>query len=148
MAITSLDKKQINLYYNSNLELGRKVVGYIKSSDKKILAVDVLKSRPSKTQWAEWSQALSVPLKNFIDFSQIKKVNESEDYSEMDLINILDHHPHAFRGCILINGNTKAFITDAQQALTFLGADSKGLEKKPLGEQATTSSQTDDESFI
>ncbi len=145
--ITSSNSNQITAYYNPDHLGANKIKAYLTSTNKKILLIDIIQSKPSKSQWAEWSHRLSTSVKDFIDFGRIKDKNADTHYSEHDLIDIIQKVPQSLKGCILVNGVKIAHIQNAQEVLTFFNVDSRGLKKKPLGEPPTTSSQTVNESF-
>ena len=57
----------INLYYSSESQLGKKVYAYLNDSDKELLAIDVIKTNVTGTQWKTISDQLNIPIRNLID---------------------------------------------------------------------------------
>ena len=57
----------INLYYSSESQLGKKEYAYLNDSDKELLAIDVIKTNVTGTQWKTISDQLNIPIRNLID---------------------------------------------------------------------------------
>lgn len=147
MPILSRDKKQLTYIYSASSHLGKQVLGYIQGIDKKIEVIDVDTTKLSDTIWVELSENLNTPLPNLfaIDNSDVKN---NKDLKTNDWLKMINNNPELLQRPIAINGEKAMQITNRSEILKFFGVDSAGLEKTFGHEKPTTSSTTDDETFI
>jgi hypothetical protein len=85
MGVIAKDDRKITLYYHSGTSLGKQTYGYIVSSKKKILAVDISKTKVKGTQWAEIASDLKVKIADLINKEHpdfIKKYGPDSLYME------------------------------------------------------------------
>jgi arsenate reductase-like glutaredoxin family protein len=109
MGVISKDSRQIKLYYNSETSLGKQTLAYVEASDKKILTIDISKTKVTGTQWLEIADKLNVPISALVnqehpDFVQNygdKQVNLEQN----DWLKLLEKHPIIIKCPIVINGN-------------------------------------------
>jgi len=147
MGVIKKDEKQINVIYSGDTAIGKKVRGYLESSDKKILPIDITETMPSSTQWQEIAQDLDVSIKTFIDTDKVAKLDENSDYSEDNYLKVLENNPNALKGVILINKNMQKHIVNTTEVFEFFGVDSAGLEKTFYTEKPTTKPTTNGDKF-
>ena len=51
MGTIATDNREINLYYNAETNKGMQTLAYLESSEKKVLAIDLSKTKVTGTQW-------------------------------------------------------------------------------------------------
>jgi arsenate reductase-like glutaredoxin family protein len=133
MPIINTNAKMINLYYSSESKLGKKVYAYLKDSDKELLAIDVIKTNVTGTQWKDISENLNIHIKDLIDISE-SDINvedvDTANFSQDDWIKILNKTPKVLNQPIVIHNNTYYQIKDAQEALKFIENPSKGIDER------------------
>jgi arsenate reductase-like glutaredoxin family protein len=67
MGVISTDKNKLSLYYNSESSIGKQCYAYVQSSDKKVLGIDITKTKVTPTQWTELADGLNIPVKDLLD---------------------------------------------------------------------------------
>ncbi len=108
MGVISKNNRQIKLYYNSKTSLGKQTIAYINASEKKILTIDISKTKVTGTQWLEIVNKLNIDISELVnqnhpDFVKIygdKEVNLSED----DWLKLIEKKPIVVTYPIVING--------------------------------------------
>lgn len=134
MGVISTDKKEIKFYYSSKSSIGKQALGYIESSEKDVLAIDVAKTNITGTQWAELAGRLGLAIKNLLDRDHPDFVNEYGKDPNLkdgeDWLKVLDKMPHLLRFPILVNGNSYKQIKTPSEAKQFLKAGSSNIEKQ------------------
>ena len=128
MGVISTDKKEIKFYYSSKSSIGKQALGYIESSKKEVLAIDVAKTNITGTQWAELAEKLDVSIEDLLDKEHPDFVNEygknQQIKSDEGWLKVLDQMPQLLRFPILVNGDTYRQIKTPSEAKQFLTADS------------------------
>lgn len=107
MGTIATDKRKIILYYNSETSLGKQAYGFVQASNKKILAVDIYKTKVTGMQWLEISENLNTILSKLVnqehpDFKNTYGSGISLD--KEDWIKVLQNQPETMRCPILVNG--------------------------------------------
>jgi len=133
MTVIARDKNQITLYYSSENSIGKQVLGYVKSADKEILAIDISKTTVTPTQWSEIADGLSISIKDLIgtehpDFKETYGAN-AQEMNDVDWLKILEKSPELLRCPIVINGEHFEKIETAADFKKYIEADSAGIEK-------------------
>ena len=64
MGTIATDNREINLYYNAETNKGMQTLAYLQSSEKKVLAIDLSKTKVTGTQWTELAERLGKPIKD------------------------------------------------------------------------------------
>ena len=108
MGVISKNNRQIKLYYNSETSLGKQTIAYLNASEKKILTIDISKTKVTGTQWLEIVDKLNLHISELVnqkhpDFVKIygnKEVNLTED----DWLKLIDKNPLVVTYPIVING--------------------------------------------
>jgi arsenate reductase-like glutaredoxin family protein len=67
MGVIAKNHRQIVLYYNSDTLLGKQTYAYVKSSTKKLLAVDLSRTKVTATQWVEIANSLNLNVSELIN---------------------------------------------------------------------------------
>ena len=63
----SKNKRQITIYYHSDNSIGKQVFAYTTVSKKKLLVIDILKTKVTGTQWAELASRLDIKIIDLIN---------------------------------------------------------------------------------
>ncbi|MCX7547237.1 hypothetical protein OS188_04645 [Xanthomarina sp. F1114] len=126
MGTISTDKKKIILYYNSETPLGKQAYGFVQASSKKVLAVDISKTKITGTQWLEISENLHTILSKLVnqehpDFKNNYGSGISLD--KEDWIKVLQNKPKTLRCPILVNGKEFHLIETPSQITKHLESE-------------------------
>lgn len=112
MGVIATDKRELKFYYSSASSIGKQTLGYVKASEKKVLEIDVTKTKVTATQWSELADLLNIRIKELINTEHpefVAKYGENPDISdENDWFKILEKSPQVFQNPIVVNGD-KAF---------------------------------------
>lgn len=133
MGVISTNNNEIKLYYHSENSLGKQTLAYIQSTNKKILAIDISKTKVSGTQWKELASHLGMSIDQLInkshpDFAQ--HYNQNADMVEEDWLKILDKMPIALTYPIAIIGEKYVQLKGPADFVKYMEPDSKGIDKK------------------
>ncbi|WP_299390064.1 hypothetical protein [uncultured Gelidibacter sp.] len=131
MGVISTDKNEIKLYFHSGNSIGRQIQAYVLASDKKVLTIDISKTKVTGTQWAELAVGLGVRISDLInkehpDFTQ--NYGELVDLEQEDWLKILEKHPEVLTSPIAIIGNHFIQLTSPSDFIKYIEPDSKGIE--------------------
>ncbi|MDN3493590.1 hypothetical protein [Winogradskyella bathintestinalis] len=129
MGVISRDKDQINCIYASESDFGKQLEGYLESSGKDILMINLNKTMLTPTQWQDLSIELNIKVKDFIDFSRVENTTEDSNFSTNDYVTILENNPKSFIGAIIINGSKTEHITNVTEVLDYFNIDSAEIKK-------------------
>ncbi len=133
MGVISTDENQIKLFYHSENSLGKQTHGYVQSTDKKILAIDIAQTKVTGTQWIELARNLGVTVDKLInkehpDFTQ--NYGEDADMEEEDWLKVLDKMPIVLTYPIAIIGNNYVQLKGPADFVKYMEPDSEGLDEK------------------
>ena len=67
MGVIATNKREIKLFYNAETNKGMQTLAYLKSSQKKVLDIDLSKTKVTGTQWTELAKLLGKPIKDLIN---------------------------------------------------------------------------------
>lgn len=127
------DKNQITLFYSSENSLGKQVQAYVESADKKVLGVDISKTKVTGTQWSEIAEGLGVDISDLVDRQHPDFKNEYGD-SDINLdwndwLKLLEKSPHILKYPVAIDGEDYIPLKTAASFKEHFTADSAGIEK-------------------
>lgn len=127
MGVIATDSNKITFYYNSNSKVDKQTLAYVQDSLKKILTIDVSKTKVSDTQWAEIATKLNLTLadlvnKNHPDFT--KNYNSDTVLSEDDWIKVIQNNPDVIANAILVIEDKFYKIETPSQVRQLLGTNS------------------------
>ena len=133
MGVISTNDNEIKLYYHSENSLGKQTYGYIQSSDKKILGIDIAQTKVTGTQWADLARHLGLSVDQLInkehpDFSQ--NYDENASMEEEDWLKVLDKMPIVLTYPIAIIGKKYVQLKGPADFVKYIEPDSKGLDEK------------------
>lgn len=127
MGVFSDDKREITCDYNSNSSTDKQTVGYLKSSEKSVLTIDISKQKITGTQWAELATRLNTNLKEIIDANKIE--GNLNAFSDDDCITILRQNSDVLNGAIVFTEGKASQIKNPSKVLSFFESDSKEIPK-------------------
>ena len=109
MGVISKNNRQLKLYFNSETTLGKQSVAYVIASRKKLLAIDIAKTKVSGTQWLEIAEKLNIHISKLVnqnhpDFVHVYGTNEVK-LTDEDWLKLISKYPIIVRYPIVINGN-------------------------------------------
>ncbi|WP_452226050.1 arsenate reductase family protein [Lacinutrix cladophorae] len=131
MGVIATNKREIKLYYNSKTAIGKQTLPYAQASNKKLLAIDLSKTKVTGTQWIEIAENLKMPLADLVhqkhpDFT--KNYSEKNiDLNTEDWIKVLQKHPETLKCSILNIGNHYHLLETPSDFIKYMKPDSKAL---------------------
>ncbi len=124
MGVIATNNREIKLFYNADTNKGMQTLAYLKSSQKKVLDIDLGKTKITGTQWAELAKLLGKPIKALINTEHPDFIN---DYgkthnlqSDEDWLKVLENNPKVVTQPIIVNGDKVIQIDTPSEVVTFL----------------------------
>src|SRR5690606_9845435 len=128
MGVISKDDKKITLYYHSGTSLGKQTLGYVEASKRKLLPVDISKTKVTGTQWAEIADNLNLEVSDLIDKEHpdfVKNYGSGPiDLDQHDWMKVLEKNPEVLTYPVVINGNEYLQIKNPSDFTKYLGVES------------------------
>ncbi len=133
MGIIATDKKEIKLYYNSETTLGKQTVAYVRSSNKKVLEIDISKTKVPGSHWAEIASGIDIAIHELIDIDHPNFIKaygkEKVDLDEHDWLRILEKHPETLAHPIIIDGKAFHVLKTPSDFIKYQESNGMGKEK-------------------
>ncbi|WP_373519598.1 arsenate reductase family protein [Pricia sp.] len=133
MGVIAKDDNQITLFYNSETSIGKQTLGYVESSEREILTVDISKTKVTGTQWTELAAGVEIPIRELVDQDnpEFQKAYGSDevDLDEHDWLRVLEKTPSVLAYPIAIQGKRFLAIKNPSDFAKFIESDSAGIEK-------------------
>ncbi len=131
MGVISTNDNMIKLFYNSENSLGKQTHAYVDASDKKILPIDISKTKVTGTQWIELAKNLGVSVDQLInkehpDFSQ--NYDSDANMEEQDWLKVLDKMPIVLTYPIAIIGKKYVQLKGPADFVKYMEADSEAID--------------------
>ena len=128
MGVISTDKNEIKLFFNSNSSIGKQIHAYVVASERKILAIDISKTKVTGTQWAELAKGLNLSISDLInkehpDFT--KDYDKHIDLEEHDWLKIIENNPAILTAPIAIIGERYVQLHSPSEFIKYIEPDSK-----------------------
>ena len=124
MGVIATNKREIKLFYNAETNKGMQTLAYLKSSNKKVLDVNLDEVKVTATQWAELAKLLGKPIKGLINTEHPEFINHygknPELHSDNDWLKVLENNPKVVTQPILINGDKAVQIDTPSEVMVFL----------------------------
>lgn len=131
MGVISTDKNEIKLYFHSGNSIGKQIKAYVSASEKKLLAIDISKTKVTGTQWAELAKGLGLPISGLINQDHPDFIKNYGDHPEMDddgWLKILDKKPEVLTTPIAIIGERVVQLHSRSDFVKYMEPDSKNIE--------------------
>ncbi len=124
MGVIATNNRELNLYYNAESSIGMQTLAFVQASKKKVLAVDLSKTKVTGTQWAELADLLGIPIKDLINTEHpdfIKLYGKDNDLkSDDDWIKVLQKNPSVVTQPVLVNGTKAMQVNTPSDVMVFL----------------------------
>ncbi|WP_421801723.1 arsenate reductase family protein [Flagellimonas sp.] len=124
MGTIATDNREINLYYNAETNKGMQTLAYLESSEKKVLGIDLSKTKVTGTQWTELAERLGKPIKELINTEHPDFINDygksHKPQSNKDWLKVLENNPKVVTQPILVHGDRAVQIDTPSEVLVFL----------------------------
>ena len=125
MGVIATNNRELNLYYNANSSIGMQTLAFVQASKKKVLAVDLSKTKVTGTQLAD---LLGISIKDLINTEHpdfIKLYGKDNDLEgDDDWIKVLQKNPSVVTQPILVNGSKAMQVNTPSDVLVFLDEES------------------------
>ncbi|MBJ7880843.1 arsenate reductase family protein [Gelidibacter salicanalis] len=131
MGVISTDKNEIKLYFHSENSIGKQIQAYVLASEKKVLTIDISKTKVTGTQWTELAKGLGVGISDLINKEHpdfVKNYGEHVDLEQEDWLKILDKQPEVLTAPIAIIGEHFVQLTSPSDFVKYIEPDSKGIK--------------------
>ncbi|MBU2905945.1 hypothetical protein KO529_14190 [Arenibacter algicola] len=150
MPVLVRNENQITFIYSSLSNLGKQLLGYLEGAKKNVECIDIAQEKISDTIWLEVLENVGLSFREvFMDIDQhLPDLNGKENFATEDWLKIINNNPVLLQRPIVINGDKARLLSNRSEILHFFGVDSAGLKKRMAHEPPTTTSMTDEESFI
>ena len=150
MGVFATDKNQLTYIYSSKSDLGKKVLGYIDSLEDKCRIIDIVNDPIPDTAWTEIAEMASVSFDELFSIKQaeVNATDSNTDFNTDDWLKVIKKNPEVLQKPIVIKGDSAKQVDSRSEALQYFGVDSAGLDKKMSDDLPTTSSTTENETFV
>lgn len=133
MAAIAKNERQLNFYYHSKTDLGKRALSYIQGSQNPIREIDISQTQVTATQWAELADGLDLAVEDLIDKEHpVFRESDSSgtsDLDEHDWLKYLVNSPEVLKYPIAVRGEDFLLVDEPFLLSKFLEQDSAGLEK-------------------
>lgn len=128
MGVISTNKNEIKLFFHSESSIGKQIQAYVQASEKKILTIDISRTKVTGTQWAELATGLGLPISSLInkehpDFTQL--YGKHVDLKEEDWLKILENNPKVLTAPVAIIGERYVQLHSPSDFIKYIEPDSK-----------------------
>ena len=124
MGVIATNKREIKLFYNAETNKGMQTLAYLKSSQKKVLDIDLSKTKVTGTQWTELAKLLGKPTKDLINTEHpdfIKKYGKNPELpDDEDWLKLMENNPKVVTQPILVNGDQAVQIDTPSEVMQFI----------------------------
>lgn len=113
MGVLSENERQLNFYYYPGHKLSKEALAYAQSSDAKLNAVNIEKTKLTGTQWVELAEMLQVKVTDFLekDHPAFKEKFDKEiEVGTEDAVKILQNNPELLVYPIATRGKKAIYV--------------------------------------
>lgn len=132
MGVISTDKNEIKLYFHSENSIGKQVQAYVLASEKKVITIDVSKTKVTGTQWTELAKGLGLPISGLINQEHpdfVKNYRDHPNLNDEDWLKILDKKPEVLTTPIAIIGQKYVQLQGPADFVKYIEPDSKDIDR-------------------
>ena len=150
MGVFATDKNLITYIYNSESVLGKKVLGYVNSIKEDCQVINIAEDSLPDTSWTEIATMAQKNLGELFspEHPSNDSIDDDADFDTDGWLKIIKKNPTLLQKPLLIKGDVANQIHSRADIAQYFGVDSAGLEKHFDDENPTTSSQTENETFV
>ncbi|WP_421812949.1 arsenate reductase family protein [Flagellimonas sp.] len=124
MGVIATNNREVKLFYNAETNKGMQTLAYLKSSKKKVLDIDLSKTKVTGTQWTELAKLLGKPIKDLINTEHpdfMTKYGKKPDLQDdEDWLKVMENNPKVITQPILVNGDQAVQIDTPSEVMRFL----------------------------
>lgn len=131
MGVISTNKNEIKLYFHSENSIGKQIQAYVSASERKVLAIDISKTKVTGTQWTELAKGLGLPISSLINQEHpdfIKNYGDHPDLDDDDWLKLLDKKPEVLTTPIAIIGERYVQLQSPSDFIKYIEPDSKNVK--------------------
>jgi len=128
MGVLSENERQLNFYYYPEHKLSKEALAYAESSDAKLNAVNIEKTKVTGTQWVELAEMLGGKVTDFLekDHPAFKeKFDENAEIGTEDAVKILQNNPELLVFPIATRGDKAVYVKMMTDVLKLTKPDSQ-----------------------
>ena len=133
MGVIAKHKNEIRFYYSSSTSTGKQALALILASEKKVLEIDIAKTKVTGTQWAEIASGLGKQIHELMDTSHPDFIKAYGTGVVMDdqheWLKILEKNPSVFQRPIIVNGDTYVQLEEPAQVKRILDVERNQIDK-------------------
>ncbi|WP_308992351.1 hypothetical protein QLS71_000850 [Mariniflexile litorale] len=123
---------ETKIYYSTENSIGKQAYAYVVSSEKKVLGVDVSKTKVPGSHWAEIADALDIGIEKLINRDHpdfIKEYGDKKiDLDQHDWLRILENHPETLAFPVVIMGKKIIAIHSPSDFVKYMEPDTTNQE--------------------
>ena len=133
MGVLATNDKEIIYIYSEKSDLGKKILAYAQSSDKKLRIINIEKEKISDTVWLEIADLVGKPLFELFspELAEKQDIKNFSDYDTDDLLKIVNKNPSLLQHPIAIHGEKGISIKDRFDFFPFYKKDGSNFDKSP-----------------
>ncbi|QLE02602.1 hypothetical protein HX109_13930 [Galbibacter sp. BG1] len=131
MSILATDDKQITLIFDPSTKLGRECQAYAVSSEAKVLAIDLTKTKVADTEWVEIADRLGKTVPELIAKDHPAFTNqfgEDVELDSTDALKVLNKNPETLVYPIAIRGDKAVMAHTFSDVLKLIKPDSSDVK--------------------
>ena len=134
MAILSRDNKQLIYIFSNDSILGKKLMPYLETSEKRVRKININKESVSDTIWIEIAGILNTPLGELFSLDVLHNTNINADASRFtsgDWLKLVNKNPSILQRPIAINGAEAKIISSKKDLDVFFNIEGERFDKSP-----------------
>ncbi|MCF8714405.1 hypothetical protein JM658_06130 [Joostella atrarenae] len=130
MSIIATDDRQITFIFDPSTKLGRECQAYAVSSEAKVLAIDLTKTKIADTEWVEIANRVGKTVPELISKEHPAFTNlfgENVELDDTDALKVLNKHPETLVYPIAIRGDKAVMAHTFSDILKLIKPDSSDI---------------------
>ncbi|WP_445731403.1 arsenate reductase family protein [Mariniflexile sp.] len=133
MGIIATNENEIKIYYSSETSIGKQAYAYVSASEKKVLGIDVSKTKVPGSHWVEIADGLNIGgIQKLINREHpdfIKEYGDKKmDLDQHDWLRILEKHPETLAFPVVIMGKRMLMIKSPSDFVKYMEPDTTNQE--------------------
>lgn len=126
------NNNEIRIYFSSETSIGKQAYAYVNASEKKVLGVDVSKTKVPGSHWAEIADGLNIKIRELVNTKHpdfIKEYGDKKiDLDQHDWLRILEKHPETLAFPVVIMENKTMAIHTPSDFVKYMDPDTTNQE--------------------
>ncbi len=113
MGVLSENDRQMNFFYYPDHKLAKEALAYAESSDAKLNAINIKKTKVTGTQWVELAKMLGGKVDDLLEKEHPvvqEKIDKEASFGTEDAIKILQNHPEVLVYPIVTRGKKAVYV--------------------------------------